>query len=100
MPDDDSKRMVDEEFELVFSQLGNFASLIATIDVEGFIDRCKLVVSERRADDPAQYRRAVEKMLAYKELAQGALRFKQAALRFRNEMARLDAEEKARNRGF
>ncbi len=87
----EEKRMTNEEFLTVQQQLTLFAGAVMVLDVESYIERCERADALGPILDPTLYIKGNERLSALKELAEGALKFKQAALRFRNTMTRLDS---------
>lgn len=84
-------RMSNEEYLDTQLQLTTFSAMLIEVDVEGFIERGRQAEAAAPLIDPSAFLAGHEKLAAITRLAEAALRFKQAALEFRNTMQRLDA---------
>ena len=88
--------MTNDEYLEAQNQITIFAAMLIEVDVEGLLDRASRADAIAPLLDPTLWMKGHERLDAIKELALGAMAFKQAACKFRNTMARIEAEEKAR----
>ena len=79
-PSPPRKRLSNEDFFTIQSQLAVFGGAVATLDLEGFLERIGTAEAVAPLIDPSAFIAGHEKMALVKSVAEAALVFKRAVV--------------------